>query len=115
MLVLHYIYWSKNDFVYVYSARFKHVDSSCRFLEGNCKWLNLNFLKLKHLLIDNDVESIESNPGPTQNYSEFPAGHPMKIKIFKGAAKKCDPCENNVNAVSDRKFFQYNSTCQLRY
>ena len=47
--------------VYVNSVRFKHIDSSCHFLELNYKGLNLNFLKLKQLCI---VGDIESNPGP---------------------------------------------------
>ena len=45
------------DFVYVNSVRFKHIDSSCHFLELNCRVYNLNFLKLKQLLIDGDIES----------------------------------------------------------
>ena len=59
----------KIDVVYVNTVRFKHIDSSCHFLELNCRGYNLNFLKLKHLLIDGDVES---NPGPTQNDCKSP-------------------------------------------
>ena len=88
------------DAVYVNTVRFKHIDSSCHFLELNCRGYNLNFLKLKHLLIDGDVES---NPGPTQNDCKSPVGHPKKIKVFKGTAEKCDLTENKVNVASDPK------------
>ena len=79
---------------------FKHIDSSCHFLELNYRRYNLNFLKLKQLLIDDDVES---NPGPTQNDCKSPVGHPKKIKVFKGTARKCDLTENKVNVASDPK------------
>ena len=69
------------DVVYVNTVRFKHIDSSCHFLELNYRGYNLNFLKLKQLLIDGDIES---NPGPTQN------GRPKKNKVFRGTVKKCD-------------------------
>ena len=45
----------------------------------------------------------ESNPGPTQNDCKSPVGHPKKIKVFKGTAKKCDLTENKVNVASDPK------------
>ena len=35
------------DVVYVNTVRFKHIDSSCHFLELNYRGCNLNFLKLK--------------------------------------------------------------------
>ena len=57
------------DVVYINSVRFKHIDSSCHFLELNYRGYNLNFLKLKQLLVDGDVES---NPGPTQNDCKSP-------------------------------------------
>ena len=41
---------------------------------------NLNFLKLKQLLI---VGDIESNPGPTQNYCKSPLGAQRKLKRLK--------------------------------
>ena len=69
------------DVVYVNTVRFKHINSSCYFLELNYRGYNLNFLKLKQLLIDGDIES---NPGPTQN------GRPKKNKVFRGTVKKCD-------------------------
>ena len=47
------------DVVYVNTVRFKHIDSSCHFLELNYRGYNLNFLKLKQLPIDGDVESIQ--------------------------------------------------------
>ena len=42
------------DFVYVNSVRFKHIDSPFYFLELNYRGYNLNFLKLKQILIDSD-------------------------------------------------------------
>ena len=51
------------DVVYINSVRFKHIDSSCLFLGLNYRGYNLNFLKLKQLLIDIDIES---NPKPTK-------------------------------------------------
>ena len=80
--------------------KFKHIDSSCHFLELNYRGYNLNFLKLKQLLIDGDIEL---NPGPTQNDCKSPVGHPKKIKLFKGTTKKCDLSENNVNVASGPK------------
>ena len=71
--------------------KFKDIDSSCHFLELNYIGFNLNFLKLKQLLIDDEIES---NPGPTQNDCKSPVGRPDKIKVFKGTAKKCDLSEN---------------------
>ena len=47
------------DVVYVNTVRFKHINSSCHFLELNYRGYNLNFLKLKQLPIDGDVESIQ--------------------------------------------------------
>ena len=88
------------DVVYVNTLRFKHIDSSCHFLELNYRRYNLNFLKLKQLLIDDDVES---NPGPTQNDCKSPVGRPKEIKVFKGTARKCDLTENKVNVASDPK------------
>ena len=85
------------DVVYVNTVRLRHIDSSCHFLELNYRWYNLNFLKLK-VLIDGDIES---NLGPTQNDCKSPVGHPKKIKVFKGTAKKCDVTENKVNVASD--------------
>ena len=75
------------DVVYVNTVRFKHIDSLCHFLELNYGGYNLNFLKLKQLLIDGDIES---NPGPTQNDCKSSVGRPKKIKLFTGSAKKCD-------------------------
>ena len=86
------------DVVYVNTVRFKHIDSLCHFLELNYRGYNLNFLKLKQLLIDGDIES---NPGPTQNDCKSPVGRPKKIKLFKGTAKNCDLTENKVNVASD--------------
>ena len=68
------------DVVYINLVKFKHIDSSCLFIELNYRGFNLNFLKLKQLLIDGDVES---NPGPTQNNCKSPVGRPKKIKVFK--------------------------------
>ena len=65
---------------YVNSIRFKHIYSLCHFLELNYKGLNLNFLILKQLLIDSDIES---NPRPTQNVCNSPVGRKKKIKLFK--------------------------------
>ena len=88
------------DVGYVNAVRFKDIDSSCHSLELNYRGYNLNFLKLKQLLVDGDVES---NPGPTQNDCKSPVGHPKKIKVFKGTAEKCDLTENKVNVASDPK------------
>ena len=85
------------DVAYVNSVRFRHIDSSCHFLELNCKGYNLNFVKLKQLLIDGDIES---NPAPSQNDCESPVGRPKKIEVFKGTAKKCDLSENKVNVAN---------------
>ena len=87
------------DVVYVNTVRFKRIDCSCHFLELDYIGYNLNFLKLK-LLLDSDVES---NPGPTQNDCKYPVGHPKKIKVFKGTAKKFDLTEIKVNVASDLK------------
>ena len=87
------------DVVYVNTVRFKYIDSSCHFIELNYRH-NLNFLKLKQLLIDGDIES---NPGPTQNDCKSSVGRPKKMKVFKGTAKKCDVTENKVNVASDLK------------
>ena len=73
------------DVVYVNTVRFKYIDSSCRFLELHYRVYNLNFLKLKQLLTDGDIES---NAGPTQNDYKSSVGCPKKIKVFKGTAKK---------------------------
>ena len=88
------------DIVYVNTVRFKHIDSSCHFLELNYRGYNLNFLRLEQLLIDGDIES---NPGSTQNDCKSPVAHPEKIKMFKGTPKKCDHSENNVNVASGPK------------
>ena len=88
------------DVVYVNTMRFKHIDSSCHFLELNYRGYNLDFLKLKQLLTDGDVES---NPGPTQNDCKSPVWRPKKIKGFKVTAKKCDLTESKVNVASDPK------------
>ena len=78
--------------------RLKYSDCFFHFLEYNYRELNLNFLKLAHLLIDGDVES---NPGPTQNDCNSPRGRPKKIRVFKRTAKKFDLSENiNVNIPS---------------
>ena len=104
------------DVVYVNLVRFKHIDSSCHFLESNYRGYNLNFLKLKQLLIDGDIES---NPGPTQNDCKSPVGCPKKIKVCKGRSKKCDFSENNVNVGSgpivQNCFFSIQSTSQPRH
>ena len=89
------VYIGNIDFVYVNSTRFKHVGSSCHFLELNCKRLYLYFLKLKQLLTDGDIESSSEL---TQNDSKSPVGHQKKIKIFKGTSKKCDLNKSNVIA-----------------
>ena len=88
------------DVVYVNTVRFKYIDSSCHFIELNYRGHNLNFLKLKQLLIDGDIES---NPGPTQNDCKSSVGCTKKIKVFKGTAKKCDVTENKVNVASNLK------------
>ena len=85
---------------YVNTVTFKYINSSCCFLELNYRGCNLNFFKLKQLLIDGDIES---NPGPTQNDCKSSVGRPKKIKVFKGTAKKCDVTENKVNVASDPK------------
>ena len=64
-------------------VKFKHIDSSCHFLDLNYRGLNLNFLTLKQLLIDGDIES---NSGPAQNDCKSSVGCPKKIKMFKGRA-----------------------------
>ena len=69
-------------------------------LELNCRGYNLNFLKLKQLLVDGDIES---NPGPLQNDCKSPIGCPKKIKALKQTAKKCNLSENNVNVASGPK------------
>ena len=84
------------DVVYVNSVRFKHIDSSCHFLELNDIGCNLIF-KLKQLLLDSDIQS---NPGHTQNDCKSSVRRPVKIKMLKGT-KKCDLSENNVNVASD--------------
>ena len=96
------------DAVYVNTARFKHIDS-CHFLELNYRGYNLDFLKLKQLLTDGDVES---NPGPKQNDCKSPVGRPKKIKAFKGTAEKCDLTENKVNVASDPKVHCFFNTIQ---
>ena len=88
------------DVVYVNSMIFKHIDSSCHFLELNCRGYNLNVLKLKQFVIAGDIES---NPGPSQNHCKSPVGCPKKIKAFKGTAKECDLTENNVNIAGGPK------------
>ena len=67
------------DVAYVNSIRFKHIYSLYHFLELNYKGLNLNFLILKQLLIDSDIES---NPRPTQNVCNSPVGRKKKIKLL---------------------------------
>ena len=96
MLFLHYLIGNNGNNL----VRFKHMDSSGHFLELNCRWYNLNFLKVKQLLIDCDIES---NPVPSQNDCKSPVGCPKKIKVFKGTGKKCDLSENNVNVASGPK------------
>ena len=88
------------DVVYINLVRFKHIDSSCHFLELNYRWCNLNFLKFKQLLVDGYKES---NPGPTQNDCKSSVERPKKIKVFKGTVKKCDLSENNVHVASGPK------------
>ena len=88
------------DVGYVNAVRFKDIDSSCHSLELNYRGYNLNFLKLKQLLVDGDVES---NPGPTQNDCKSPVWRPKKIKGFKVTAKKCDLTESKVNVANDPK------------
>ena len=88
------------DVIYVNSVRFKHIDSSCNFLELTYRGHNFNFLKLKQLFKDDDIES---NPGPIQNDCKSAVGHPKKVKVFKGTAKKSDFGKNNVNIASDSK------------
>ena len=104
------------DVVYVNLVRLKHINSSCHFVELNYRGYNLSFHKLKQQHINGDIES---NPGPAQNNCKSPVGHPKKIKVFQGTAKKCNLSENNVNIASGPKvknsFFKYNSTSQLRH
>ena len=85
------------DVVYVNTVRFKHIDSSCYFLQLNCREYNL---QLKQPLIDGDIES---NPEPAQNDCKYPVGCPKKIKVFEGTAEKCDLIESKVNVASDPK------------
>ena len=59
--------------------RFKHTDPSCHFLELNYGGDNLNFLKLKQLLLHS---GIESNPGPTQNDCKSSVGRPEKTRLI---------------------------------
>ena len=92
------------DVVYVNTVRFKDIDSSCHFLELNYRGCNLNFLKLKQLLIDGDIEP---NPGPTQNDCKSSVGRPKKSEVLKGTAKKCNLSENNVNVASGPKLQNY--------
>ena len=84
----------------IWCCLYKHIDSSCHFIELSYRDYNLNFLKLKQLPLDG---AIESNPGPTQNDCKSPVGHTKKIKVFKGRSKKCDLSENNVNVASGPK------------
>ena len=87
--------------VYVNLVKFKHIYSSCHLLELNYRGGgDLNFLKLKQLLIDGDIES---NAWPTKNDCKSPVGWPKKIKVFKVTTKKCDLSENNINVASDPK------------
>ena len=84
--------------------RFKHTDSSCHFLELNYGGDNLNFLKLKQLLLHS---GIESNPGPTQNDCKSSVGRPEKINLS----------ENKINIAIDPKvqncfFFFFFNTIQ---
>ena len=39
-------------------VRFKHIHFLCHFLELNYRGLYLNFLKLKQLLIDGDIDPL---------------------------------------------------------
>ena len=68
---------------YVNSVRFNHVDCSYHFL-FNYRGVNLSFLKLAEILINEDIES---NPRPTQSNCKCPHGWPKKIKVFKGTPK----------------------------
>ena len=68
------------DVVYVNSLRFKHTDSLCHFLEINYRGLNLNFLRLKKLFIDGDIEL---NLVPTQNNLNPQLGFQRKINFLK--------------------------------
>ena len=91
--------------------RFKHIDSSCHFLELNYRGYILNFLKLKLLLMDGDIKI---DPGPTQNDCKSSVGRPKEIKVFKGTAKKCDLSENNVNvAIGPKVLYCFFNTIQL--
>ena len=86
------------DVVYVNSVSFKHTDS-CH--ELNYSGYKFNFLKLKQLLIDSDIEA---NLRPMQSGCKSPVRHPKKIKVSKGTAKKCDLTEKKkVNVVSNPK------------
>ena len=50
------IVYNGNNWCYLCnSIRLKHIESSCYFFEVNCRGLNLNFLKLKQLLIDGQL------------------------------------------------------------
>ena len=91
------------DVVHINSLILNHIDSSCHFLGLNYRGLNLNFLKLKQLLICGDVES---NLMPTQKDCKSSGGRPKKIKIFQRTPKNCDLSENiNFNVASDQGTF----------
>ena len=72
------------DVSYINLVRFKYTDSSCHFLELNYRGYNLNFLKVKQLLIDADIES---NPGPTQNHCKSAVDAQTKLKCLKEQQK----------------------------
>ena len=69
--------------VYLNSVRFKHIDSSCHFLELSYRGLNHKFLKLAQLL--NNVD-IESNSEPT-NLEKFHVHVQRKLKFLKERKK----------------------------
>ena len=67
------------DVLYLKSVRLEH------FLELNYQGLNLNFLKLVQLLIDDDIES---NPGPTQMIVNLHVDVQKKKDYFKEQQKR---------------------------
>ena len=73
-----------NDVVYVNLVILKHIEYSYHFLELNYKGLNLNFLKLKQLLIDADMES---NPGLLKMIANLQLDTQRKLKCLKEQQK----------------------------
>ena len=98
--------------VYLNSVWFKDIDSSCHFLELNCRGLNLDFLKLKQLLLGGHIVS---NPESTQNDCKSPVGH---LKFLKEQQKSVVIMKTMLMLLVNEKyklFFQYSSTSQFRH